>query len=86
MNAVPQAQPGKLFQLVFALIMGFLMVGIVTFVTTASNFGFGSNFLATWGKTYVIGYVAAVPAIYLLAPVARKITSHLLAYIKSNAT
>jgi len=50
MNAVPQAQPGKLFQLVFALIMGFLMVGIVTFVTTASNFGFGNNFLTTWGK------------------------------------
>ncbi|WP_083797173.1 DUF2798 domain-containing protein [Limnobacter sp. MED105] len=78
MNAVPQAQPGKLFQLVFALIMGFLMVGIVTFVTTASNFGFGSNFLATWGKTYVIGYVAAVPAIYMLAPIARRLTVQLL--------
>jgi len=26
------------------------MVGIVTFVTTASNFGFGNNFLTTWGK------------------------------------
>ena len=78
MNAVPQAQPGKLFKLVFALIMGFLMVGIVTFVTTASNFGFGSNFLATWGKTYVIGYVAAVPAIYMLAPIARRLTVQLL--------
>lgn len=78
MNAVPQGQPGKLFQLVFALIMGFLMVGIVTFVTTASNFGFGGNFLANWGKTYLIGYVAAVPAIYTLAPIARRITAQLL--------
>jgi hypothetical protein len=78
MNAVPQGQPGKLFQLVFALIMGFLMVGIVTFVTTASNFGFGGNFLANWGKTYLIGYVAAVPAIYMLAPIARRITAQLL--------
>lgn len=78
MNAVPQAQPGKLFQLVFALIMGFLMVGIVTFVTTASNFGFGSDFLVTWGKTYVIGYAAAVPAIYVLAPIARRLTTQLL--------
>ncbi|MDZ4050398.1 MAG: DUF2798 domain-containing protein [Limnobacter sp.] len=78
MNALPQAQPGKLFQLVFALIMGFLMVGIVTFVTTASNFGFGGNFLATWGKTYLIGYLAAVPSIYLLAPIARRITAQLL--------
>ncbi|KYP11726.1 MAG: hypothetical protein A0129_05970 [Limnobacter sp. CACIAM 66H1] len=78
MNALPQAQPGKLFQLVFALIMGFLMVGIVTFVTTASNFGFEGNFLATWGKTYLIGYLAAVPAIYLLAPIARRITAQLL--------
>lgn len=54
------------------------MVGIVTFVTTASNFGFESNFLATWGKTYLIGYLAAVPAIYLLAPIARRITAQLL--------
>lgn len=55
------------------------MVGIVTFVTTASNFGFTGNFLANWGKTYLIGYLAAVPAIYMLAPIARKITSRLLA-------
>jgi len=54
------------------------MVGIVTFVTTASNFGFTGNFLASWGKTYLIGYLAAVPAIYLLAPIARKITSRVL--------
>lgn len=54
------------------------MVGIVTFVTTASNFGFGGNFLATWGKTYLIGYLAAVPSIYLLAPIARRITAQLL--------
>ena len=54
------------------------MVGIVTFVTTASNFGFEGNFLATWGKTYLIGYLAAVPAIYLLAPIARRITTQLL--------
>lgn len=79
MAAANPPQPGKLFQLVFALIMGFLMVGIVTFVTTASNFGFSGNFLANWGKTYLIGYLAAVPAIYMLAPIVRKITSRLFA-------
>ena len=78
MNTDTTRLPGKLLQLVFALIMGFLMVGIVTFVTTASNFGFSTNFLATWGKTYLIGYLAAVPAIYLLAPVARRITARVL--------
>ena len=78
MAAVSPPQPSKRFQLVFALIMGFFMVGIVTFVTTASNFGFTANFLASWGKTYLIGYLAAVPAIYLLAPIARKITSRVL--------
>lgn len=78
MPAANPPQPGKLFQLVFALIMGFLMVGIVTFVTTANNFGFNENFLSAWSKTYVIGYIAAVPAIYLLAPIARRITTHIL--------
>ncbi|WP_371825008.1 DUF2798 domain-containing protein [Limnobacter parvus] len=78
MNAVNSAPTDKLFRLVFALIMGFLMVGIVTFVTTASNFGFGNNFLQNWGKTYLIGYLAAVPAIYLLAPIARQISARIL--------
>lgn len=78
MSAVNPPQPDKLFRLVFALIMGFLMVGVVTFVTTASNFGFAADFLPTWGKTYLIGYLAAVPAIYVLAPIARRITVQLL--------
>lgn len=78
MRTTNPAQPSKTFQIVFAMIMGFIMVGIVTFVTTASNFGFNQNFLGSWGKTYLIGYLAAVPAIYLFAPVARRITSRLL--------
>lgn len=78
MRTTSPAQPGKMFQVVFALVMGFIMVGIVTFVTTVSNFGFNENFLGSWAKTYLIGYVAAVPAIYLFAPIARRITARLL--------
>ena len=79
MTVANSPQASRLFQLVFALVMGFLMVGVVTFVTTASNVGFTDSFLASWGKTYLIGYLAAVPAIYVLAPIARKITARLLA-------
>ena len=67
--------PPKPFRVVFALIMGFIMVGVVTLVTTAANYGFNSGFMAYWGNTYLVGYCAAVPAIYLFAPVARSLTA-----------
>lgn len=75
-----QSQPTKSFQFVFALIMGFIMVGIVTFVTTATNFGFHSDFLRQWAKTYLIGYMAAVPAIYIFAPKVRTLTAKIMGY------
>ncbi len=54
------------------------MVGVVTLVTTAVNYGLNPGFMAYWGKTYLVGYCAAVPAIYLFAPVARSLTAKYL--------
>lgn len=73
-------EPTRTFRITFALIMGFLMVGVVTFVTTAVNFGWQAGFFAYWGKTYLVGYVAAVPAIYAFAPVARGLTNTVLKF------
>ena len=66
--------PAKRFHLIFSLVMGTMMVTLMTFVITAVNVGFPSDFLRHWGRAFLITYVVAIPVIYYLAPIARKIT------------
>jgi antibiotic biosynthesis monooxygenase (ABM) superfamily enzyme len=68
----------KKFHLVFSLVMGTFMTSFMTFVITAINVGFGPHFLAMWGRAFVIAFLVAVPVIYFVAPLARKLTGRLL--------
>ena len=70
--------PQKKFHLVFSLIMGAMMVFLMTFVITLVNLGWVNHFLTAWMKSFMIAYMAAVPVIFFLAPVARKLTGRLL--------
>jgi antibiotic biosynthesis monooxygenase (ABM) superfamily enzyme len=72
----------KKFHLVFSLVMGTFMTSFMTFVITIINVGFGPHFLAMWGRAFVIALVVAVPVIYFVAPLARKVTERLLNYDK----
>lgn len=62
------------FRLVFSFVMGAIMVFIMTFVITLSNIGPVPDFLARWAKAFFRAYAVAVPVIYFVAPVARRIT------------
>lgn len=66
--------PKTRFHLVFSLIMGAMMVFLMTFVITAVNVGFGPDLLLRWAKAFAVAYVVAVPVIYFLAPLARKLS------------
>lgn len=70
--------PQKKFHLVFSLVMGAMMVFLMTFVITVVNLGFGPHFLGAWLKAFSIAYVVAVPVIFFLAPIARRLTGGLL--------
>ena len=70
--------PQKKFHLVFSFIMGALMITLMTFVITVVNVGFTPDFLARWGKAFLVAYVVGVPVIFFLAPLARKLTGNLL--------
>jgi len=63
------------FHLVFSFVMAFKMVLIMTFVVTAANVGFPEDFLGKWAHAFLVAYVVAVPVIYFVAPVARKLTA-----------
>lgn len=70
--------PQKKFHLVFSVIMGAMMVFLMTFVITLVNLGWVNYFLAAWMKSFVVAYVIAVPVIFFLAPIARKLAGKLL--------
>jgi predicted membrane channel-forming protein YqfA (hemolysin III family) len=70
--------PQKKFHLIFSILMGTMMVFLMTFVITLVNVGWVDNFFQLWARVFGIAYVIAVPVIYFLAPVARKLTGRLL--------
>jgi hypothetical protein len=70
--------PQKKFHLVFSFIMAAMMVFLVTFVVTLANLGWVEHFVAAWAKSFSIAYLVAVPMIFFVAPVARRITGQLL--------
>jgi hypothetical protein len=70
--------PQKKFHLVFSFVMGLLMISMMTFLITAVNIGFVPDFLSRWGKAFAIAYVVGVPVIFVMAPIARKLTGKLL--------
>lgn len=69
--------PASRFHLVFSFIMGAMMVFLMSFVVTLVNIGWRADFLFAWAKAFVTAYTVAVPVIYFLAPVARRLASRL---------
>ncbi|MES2649291.1 MAG: DUF2798 domain-containing protein [Bacteroidota bacterium] len=52
----------------FALIMGGITTGLVSFTVISVNIGFVKSFAGIWLKSWVIAYVVAIPAILLFSP------------------
>ena len=70
--------PQKKFHLVFSIVMAAVMAFIMTFIITLANGGWVEGFTHLWLKAFAIAYVVAVPIIFVLAPVARKLTGRIL--------
>jgi len=64
-------------KLTFALLMSLITTGIVSFTVIATNVGFVNHFWEIWIKSWLIGYIVAVPSILLIAPRIEKLVAHL---------
>lgn len=64
-------------RIVFALLMGSVTTGIISFVLIALNIGFTKGFTVIWLRSWGIGYVFAIPAILLLGPKFQAIVNQL---------
>lgn len=55
-------------KIAFALLMGVVTTGVISFVILALNVGFSETFALTWLRSWGIGYVIVVPVILLIGP------------------
>jgi hypothetical protein len=55
-------------KIAFALMMGIVTTGIISFVLIALNVGFSETFAVAWLRSWGIAYVIVVPAILLVGP------------------
>ena len=55
-------------KIAFALLMGIVTTGIISFALIALNLGFSKDFLSIWLRSWTISYVIVVPAILLIGP------------------
>lgn len=55
-------------KIVFALSMGLVTTGIVSFVLIAIHLGFSDRFAWVWLRSWGVGYVIAIPAILVIGP------------------
>ncbi|MNK14875.1 hypothetical protein D3C87_330060 [compost metagenome] len=65
-------------KLVFALIMGVVTTGIISFSLISINIGFVSKFMAIWLKSWLMAYVIVIPAILVIAPKVERFVEYLL--------
>ncbi len=55
-------------KIAFALIMGIVTTGIISFTLISINIGFGEKFLTIWLKSWGMAYLVVIPAILIIGP------------------
>ena len=65
-------------KIVFALIMGVVTTGIISFTLISVNIGFGERFLKIWLRSWGMAYVVVIPCILLISPLVEKLVQKML--------
>ena len=55
-------------KIAFAMIMGIITTGIISFTLISINIGYIGTFLPIWLKSWAIAYLVVIPAILVLGP------------------
>ncbi|HWY33157.1 MAG TPA: DUF2798 domain-containing protein [Nitrosopumilaceae archaeon] len=65
-------------KIVFALIMGIVTTGIISFTLISVNIGFTEKFLHIWLRSWGMAYLVVIPAILIIGPQIQKLVDYLL--------
>jgi hypothetical protein len=55
-------------RIAFALIMGVITTGIISFTLISINIGFTARFLTIWLRSWGMAYLVVIPAILVIGP------------------
>jgi len=64
-------------KITFAMIMGIITTGIISFTLIAVNVGFVESFFRIWLKSWGMAYLVVIPAILLIGPQVQKLVDYL---------
>ena len=70
-------------KIAFALIMGIITTGIISFTLVSVNIGYGGRFLQIWLRSWALAYLVVIPAILIIGPQVQKLVDNLF---KSKTT
>lgn len=65
-------------KIAFALIMGIVTTGIISFTLITINLGWAHLHLAVWLKSWLVAYLIVIPAILIISPYVEKMVSFLI--------
>lgn len=64
-------------KIAFAMIMGVITTGIISFTLIMINLGMCDRFLSVWLRSWAMAYLVAIPAILIIAPQVQKLVERL---------
>jgi hypothetical protein len=64
-------------KIAFALLMGIVTTGIISFTLISINIGYTGRFLAMWLRSWAIAYLVVIPAILIIGPQVQKAVNRL---------
>jgi hypothetical protein len=65
-------------KIAFALIMGIITTGIISFTLVSVNIGYTEHFLKIWLRSWAMAYGVVIPAILLIGPRIQNLVDRLL--------
>ena len=64
-------------KIAFAVIMGLITTGLISFTIIAVNVGFTSRFPGIWIRSWGLAYLVAVPVILVFGPIVSRVVNNL---------
>ncbi|HEY1040173.1 MAG TPA: DUF2798 domain-containing protein [Bacteroidia bacterium] len=65
-------------KIAFALMMGVITTGIISFTLISINIGYTEKFISTWLRSWGMAYLVVVPAILILGPRVQRLVDRLV--------
>jgi hypothetical protein len=65
-------------KIVFALLMGVITTGIISFSLITINVGFTDRFLSIWLRSWMAAYLIVIPVILIVGPQVQKLVNRIV--------